>query len=157
MVRTGRDEAAHAPVARERLTLADFKDPARRVEEVPWPGTDRKVGLLCPLSCAELQAAHFAAVEHFRKAVQPMDTITSMQAWTEEKDRQELYLMLLQPGSRRPTDRLFKSADDVRKGLDSEEVVYFQNCYAVLNARRLVELGIWPVGKEIPPLPYKAE
>jgi hypothetical protein len=157
MVRSQRDEEAHASVAPERVTLAHFKDGSRRIVQVPWPGSSRLVGLLCPLTCAERQAAHFAAVDHFKKSVQPMDTLSSLPVFTDEKDRQELWLMLILPDSKRSTDRLFRSADDVRKGLDDEEVIYFQNCYSALNARRLVEMNLWPEGRDLPILPFKEQ
>jgi hypothetical protein len=116
-----------------RLTIRDYKAPAREVTDIPWPGNaSKRVGLLCPLTVAELQLAHFEAIEHFQRKVQPL-----------EEDVQECFLFLLQPGTKRPKDRLFKDADEARSSLDPDELRYFQDAYAHLCEVRLRAMGLW--------------
>ena len=130
-----------------RLTIRDYKAPAREVTDIPWPGNAGKlVGLLCPLTVSELQAAHFEAIEYFQRKVQPNDGM-SMRDFLLEEDVQECFLFLLQPGSKRPKDRLFKDADEARVSLDPDELRYFQDAYAHLSEVRLRAMGIWDAAR----------
>jgi hypothetical protein len=126
-----------------RLTIRDYKAPAREVTDIPWPGNaSKRVGLLCPLTVAELQLAHFEAIEYFARKVQPNDGM-SMRDFLLEEDVQECFLFLLQPGTKRPKDRLFKDADEARSSLDPDELRYFQDAYAHLCEVRLRAMGLW--------------
>ncbi len=124
------------------MSFADIRPPEREVFQVGWPGTGREVGLML-LRCAEVQEAHFAAVDRFRRAVQPADGV-GLSEFLREVERQQVFRMVLQPGSRRPEDRLFDSADAVRKALDLDEVAFFQREHERLSTERLQRLGMLP-------------
>jgi len=122
-----------------RLKIADVRPGGREVFSVEWPG-GREVNLLL-LRCADLQAAHFAAVERFKKQDQPMDTITSLEEFGREKNLQEVFRMLLQPSSKLPADRLFKDADEARAELCLDEVEWFAAKHVELTRETLTKKG----------------
>jgi hypothetical protein len=122
-----------------RLKIADVRPGGREVFPVTWPG-GREVNLLL-LRCSDLQAAHFAAVERFKKQDQPMDTITALEEFGREKNLQEVFRMVLRPDSKLPNDRLFKDADEARAELGIDEVQFFEEKHAELTRETLKKRG----------------
>lgn len=106
----------------KRLTIEDVRPLRREVFTEEWPGA-REVNLLL-LRCSDVQAAHFAAVEHFQNSGQPMDSV-SYPEFVREKELQEVYRMLLQPDCKEPKCRLFKTAKDAREALSLDEIAWW--------------------------------
>lgn len=130
----------------KKLSIKDIRADQREVSLIKWPGTEKEIGLML-LRCGEIQEAHFAAVEWFQKKIQLMDGV-NLAEFIREKERQEIFRMLLQPDSKRPQDRLFNSAEDVRRELDLDEVAYFQAEHQRLTEERLQRLGIQKIEAE---------
>jgi AraC-like DNA-binding protein len=126
----------------KRVKFKDIRASRRDVFQVDWPGTKRKVGILL-LRCSEIQAAHFAAIEHFQKQVQPTEGM-SMAEFVREKELQEAFLMLLQPGSQLPGDRLFGKADEARHELSLDEVAWIHQQHETHLDQVLRDRGMLP-------------
>lgn len=108
---------------RKRAVLADYKAPERMVRVVQWPGLQREVGVL-RLVCSEIQAAYFAAREHFSRQRRELDAV-AQRPFQDEVDYQLVALMLIDPSSRRPEDRICRNADELRRALEPDEVAWF--------------------------------
>lgn len=126
----------------KRITLDDIVSRDRDVFQVPWPGTEKLVGLML-LRCGEVQDAHFDAVEWFKRKVQQNDGVSAFE-FLREKERQEVYRMILQPDTKRPEDRLFSTANDLRKRMSLDEVAYFQNLHEAKNAEVTKAFAVKP-------------
>jgi hypothetical protein len=111
----------------KRKSVANYKGRFRVVEKVEWPEAGKEVGIL-KMTCAELQQARFAAIEHFDKKNVEL-TVFSAQALDAEEMTQQCFLFLLDPDSKNPEWRIFSSADEARKLLTNDERYYFCGKY----------------------------
>jgi len=122
------------------MKLDDYIGKLREVGTAMWPGTEREVGILL-LSCADVQAAAFAARDHFKRQVQPVDgPMADSFQW--EWEYQLVYRMLLDPDSKRPEDRLFATAGQLRERLTPDQVQYFLDEHAKLRLQHAKRLGL---------------
>lgn len=110
-----------APV--RRLSIDDLQPDVRDVQVIDWPGTDRKVGLLL-LRVSELQEAHFAAREHFKRKAATVDWASKV-SLDEEEALQQVYRMLIDPDAKAPEYRVFKSPEQARARLTPDQRDHF--------------------------------
>lgn len=111
-------------MADERMTPEEVHPDIREIHPVLWPGEDKEISFLI-LRCDEIQEAHFDTVNYFKKKNQPMDGV-NYEEFQREKERREVFRMVLQLGSKLPSDRLFKTPEELRRKLSLDEVSYFQ-------------------------------
>lgn len=123
-----------------------IKSNQRDIRTVCYPGTDIQVGLLV-LHCSEIQEAYFAARDWFERKRQPVDDYAQQQ-FSFELDYQLLYRMLLEPDSKNPVDRVFRSPDEVRKILSPDEAGYLIEQHAKFQ-REIVDA--WGLGVTVDP------
>lgn len=123
-----------------KLSIKDIKPDVRDIYPVKWPGGEREVNLLL-LRCDEVQEAQFATVDFFKRKMQVCADVNYGE-FLREKERQEVRLMILLPDSNNPKDKLFPTADELRKSMDLDEVAYFQRQHELLNTERLKKLGL---------------
>jgi len=128
------------------MTIRDLRGQDRDVSPIRLIAAELDAGLL-RLRCDELPAAHFAPVDPFRRKAQPTDGVSYIE-FVREKERQEVFLMLLQPDSKDPKDRLFRSVDELRSELDLDDVKFVQAEYEKRVLERLRALGVAPEAQD---------
>lgn len=127
-----------APEGEAELSIRDFKRAGPTLEEITWPGTERKVGLLYLMSDA-YQDAYFAARARWEDMRGEMDDEASPH-FDREYSLQLCYRMLVQPGIRAER-RLFRSADEARAELSPNEIDWFMDEQQRLAREDAVRMG----------------
>lgn len=100
------------------MSLIDkLKAGVKNIKATVWPGTDYKIGIRI-LTEAEVQAAHFAVEQLFKK--QGIDfTAATVDAYQSEQNTQVLARAIVDPDTRSP---LFKNADELREQIAHPEI-----------------------------------
>jgi hypothetical protein len=121
---------------------AEYLSGVRETVLLPWPGTGKQVALLL-LSCADVQDAAFEAAEHFARRRQRTDgVLTDLFQW--EWEYQLVARMLLDPDSKRPQDRIFTDATQLRAALTPDLVQWFLDRHAELRLQHARAIGLQP-------------
>jgi hypothetical protein len=122
------NEKEMGPGEERKWKTVDYYLPkTRNINLVPWPGTDKEVGIL-ELNCDELQKARFAAIEHFAKNNIELN-IFSTGILDSEEMVQQCYLFLIDPEARNYKYKVFRGADEARKKLTDDMRFYFCQQY----------------------------
>lgn len=130
----------------KRIEIDDVRPGGRHVVEVEVPGWNKPVGIMV-LRAGEVQRAHFSTVDYFERKAQPRDGV-SLGEFMREKERQEVYYMVLRGGSKKASDRLFVDADQVRESLNLDEIMFFQGEHEKIQRKLLRDLGFSVEGEE---------
>lgn len=133
------DSGATGGKAAKVITIRDFKSEGRAIDQVNWPGTGRKVGVLY-LHCADYQQAYFAARERFEDMRVPVDPVGDP-FFDREYSWQLCNLMLIQPGIRQ-VKSLFKDIEQARRELEPNEVDFFIDYQQSWQQRRAADWGL---------------
>lgn len=105
---------------KKHKTIDDYASSTREVNTVPWPGTDKLVGIM-HLAVGELQDAHFEAREWFKKKSREVD-LASMVELEREEVVQQCYRMLIDPDAKNADYRIFRSVSEARERLTAYEI-----------------------------------
>lgn len=113
-----REPGRPAPPSERPLTIADYEPARRRIVQVDWPGTTRKVSMLY-LHCSEIQSAYFTARKWFADQGQAVDEASATQFELEMRYQLLQRMLLAAPD---PQRKLLPTVEALRKALAPNKV-----------------------------------